>query len=59
MPRPKRPEDEHHQAISISFEPDQLKELISYCQRNDRSMSWVIRRALAEWLPKHKDDSLE
>lgn len=58
MPRPKTPEETHNQKISISFEPEQLKELLLYCQHNDRSMSWVIRRALAEWLPKHKDDTL-
>ena len=58
MPRPKRPEEEHNQKISISFTPEQLKDLIDYCQRNERSMSWVIRKALDEWLPKHKDDHL-
>lgn len=59
MPRPKRPEEEHHQKFSVSFSPDQLKELVEYCERNDRTVSWVVRRALAEWLPKHKDDRLE
>ena len=58
MPRAKRPESEHNQAVSISFEPEQLQALLSYCQRNERTMSWVIRKALAEWLEKHKDDSL-
>ena len=58
MPRAKRPESEHNQAVSISFEPEQLQALIGYCQRNERSMAWVIRKALAEWLEKHKDDSL-
>lgn len=58
MPRAKRPESEHNQAVSISFEPEQLQALLSYCQRNERTMAWVIRKALAEWLEKHKDDSL-
>ena len=58
MPRAKRPESEHNQAVSISFEPEQLKELIDYCQRNERSMSWVIRKALEKWLEEHKDDHL-
>ncbi len=58
MPRPKRPEELHNQKISISFEPDQLRELMRYCQHNERSMSWVVRKALAEWLPKHRDDSV-
>ena len=58
MPRPKRPEEEHCQNVTISFIPEQLKDLMEYCQRNDRTMSWVIRRALGEWLEKHKGDTL-
>lgn len=58
MPRPKRPEEEHCQRVGISFDPDQFKELTEYCERNERTYSWVIRKALAEWLEKHKDDSL-
>lgn len=56
MPRPKTPEETHCQKISISFTPEQLKEILDYCQRNERSIAWVIRKALAEWLPKHKED---
>lgn len=58
MPRPKRPEEEHCQKMSISFTPEQLQEVISYCQRNERSISWVIRKALEKWLEEHKNDSL-
>ena len=58
MPRAKRPEVEHCKNISVSFEPEQYKEVISYCERNERSLSWVIRKALAEWLEKHKNDSI-
>ena len=58
MPRPKRPEEEHCQKMSISFTPEQLQEVFSYCQRNERSISWVIRKALEKWLEEHKNDSL-
>ena len=58
MPRAKRPESEHNQSVSISFEPEQLQALISYCQRNERSMSWVIRKALEQWLKEHENDHL-
>lgn len=58
MARAKRPESEHHQAMSISFEPEQLKQLIDYCQRNERSISWVIRKALEQWLKEHENDHL-
>lgn len=58
MPRPKRPEEEHCQKMSISFTPEQMKELLDYCQRNERAISWVIRKALEDWLEKHKSDTL-
>lgn len=58
MARPKKPEDEHCQKMSISFTPEQMNELIDYCQRNERAISWVIRKALDDWLEKHKDDRL-
>ena len=58
MPRPKRPEEEHYQRVSISFEPTMLKELIHYCETHERTMSWVIRKALAQWLEEHKNDKI-
>ena len=58
MPRNPVPDEQKAQKISISFDPEQLKELLEYCQKNERSMAWVIRKALTEWLPKHKDDSI-
>ena len=38
---------------TISFEPEQYRQMISYCEREERSASWVIRKALAEWFEKH------
>ena len=58
MPRNPVPDEQKAQKVSISFDPEQLKEVLSYCQRNERSIAWVIRKALAEWLPKNKDDSI-
>lgn len=58
MPRSPIPEEQKAQKVSISFEPQQLKEVLEYCQRNERSIAWVIRKALSEWLPKHKDDAV-
>ena len=57
MPRSPIPDELKSQKVSVSFEPQQLKDLLAYCQKNERSISWVIRKALAEWLPKHQDDS--
>ena len=56
MPRGKLPEEEKCQKVSISFQPEQMEQLLRYCQKEERSMSWVIRKPLAEWLPKHMDD---
>lgn len=58
MPRSPILEELKAQKVSVSFEPQQLKEVLEYCQRNERSIAWVIRKALAEWLPKHKDDAV-
>ena len=58
MPRAKRPEEEHCQAMSISFTPEQLDAVVKYCQKNERSISWVVRKALEQWLEQHKDDHL-
>lgn len=58
MARSPIPDDQKAQKVSISFDPQQLKEVLEYCQKNERSIAWVIRKALAEWLPKHKDDAI-
>lgn len=58
MPRSPIPDEQKAQRVSISFDPDQLKEILEYCQKNERTIAWVIRKALADWLPKHKDDAI-
>lgn len=57
MPRGKIPDEEKCVKVSISFQPDQLEQLQKYCHQEERSMSWVIRKALADWLPKHMDEN--
>lgn len=58
MPRSPIPYEQKAQKVSISFDPEQLKEVLEYCQKNERSIAWVIRKALADWLPKHREDSI-
>ena len=58
MPRKPSPESEKHVPCTISFEPEQYKELIAYCERNDRTMAWVVRQSLKRWLEDHKDDHI-
>lgn len=35
---------------NISFEPKDLEQLIKFCQDEERTMSWVVRKALDQWL---------
>lgn len=38
---------------NISMEPEQMKQLVEYCQKEERSISWVIRQALTEYLVRN------
>lgn len=58
MPRPKRPEEEHSFKVSVSFFPDDYHAVIHYCETHERTLAWVVRRAVREWLEKHKDDPI-
>lgn len=53
MARPKKAIEDKYKKMTISFEPEQMEQLVSYCEREERTASWVIRKALAEWLAKH------
>ena len=53
MAHPKKEEADKYIKQSVSFEPNQLQELISYCQKEERSISWVIRKALADYFKSH------
>lgn len=53
MAHPKKAEKDKYKKMSISFEPEQLNKLISYCEKEERTASWVIRKALAEWFENH------
>ena len=35
---------------NISIEPEQLKRITALCQREERTISWVIRKALDKYL---------
>ena len=35
---------------NITMDPEQLESLVVYCQKEDRPMSWVIRKALEMYL---------
>lgn len=50
MARPKKPEGEKYIRQDISMEPEQFRRLLEVCQREERSISWVIRKALEQYL---------
>lgn len=50
MARPRKAEGEKYIRQDISMEPGQFRRLMAYCQREDRSISWVIRKALEMFL---------
>lgn len=50
MARPRKEEGKKCIRQNISMEPEQLEQVLNYCQKEDRSISWVIRKALEEYL---------
>ncbi len=50
MARPKKDPSDKAIKQSISVKPDLLPILIKHCQKEDRSMSWVIDKALRQYL---------
>lgn len=52
MPRPRKEKAEKCIRQNISVEPEQLQMMLEYCQKEDRSISWLIRKAVKEYLCK-------
>lgn len=50
MSRPKK-EGKKNIRKDISMDPEQYEKLVAYCHREDRPISWVIRKALDNYLP--------
>ena len=50
MARPKKDPSDKAIKQSISIKPDLLPILVRHCQKEDRSMSWVIDKALRKYL---------
>lgn len=48
MARPKKEADQKYIRQNISMDPEQLKRVIAFCQKED--ISWVIRQALDKYL---------
>lgn len=50
MARPRKDPAEKAIKQSISIKPDLLPILLEYCNKEDRTISWVIDKALRQYL---------
>ena len=50
MAYPRKTEEEKHVKQTLSFPPELMKRLIKFCQSEERTMSWVVQKALDKWL---------
>lgn len=38
---------------NIAIDPELLDRVITYCQKEERLISWVVSKAIASWLESH------
>ncbi len=50
MARPKKRIEDKAVRQSVSMDPAQLCQVVEYCQRNDRTIAWVVRKAIDAFL---------
>ncbi len=50
MSRPKKEDGTKYIRKDISMDPAQYEKLAEYCDREERSVSWVIRKAIDNYL---------
>ena len=50
MARPKKPDNQKAIKQSVSFDPEQMERIKKYCLREERSVSWCVRKAMDQWL---------
>lgn len=50
MARPKKRDEEKVIRQSVSMDPEQLRQVIAFCQANERTIAWVIKKAVAAFL---------
>ena len=55
MVRPKKRKEEKVIRQSVSMDPGQLRQVIEYCQANERTIAWVIKKAVAAFLEDQKN----
>lgn len=50
MTSPKKPDGQKAIKQSVSFDPEQMERIKKYCSREERSVSWCVRKAMDQWL---------
>lgn len=55
MARPKKAEQDKVIRQSVSMDPEQLRQVIAYCQANERTIAWVIKKAVAAFLDEQNE----
>lgn len=46
MARPKKDEKDKTVRQSVSMDPEQLRQVIAYCQLNERTIAWVVKKGI-------------
>lgn len=54
MARPKKPQSEKVIRQSVSMDPEQLRKMVAYCQTHDRTIAWVVKKAVAAFLAEQE-----
>lgn len=52
MARPKLSDENRRIKQDISIAPAVMEKVLTYCQQEERSISWVYEKAVIEWLAK-------
>lgn len=48
-----KPEEEGlYQRVNVSLPPSMLRQLDKFCKEEERPRSWVIQKAIEDWLKK-------
>lgn len=50
MARPKKKAEDKAVRQSVSMDPEQLRKVVAYCQKNERTIAWLIKKAVAAFL---------
>lgn len=50
MARPKKPPEQKSIRQNISIPPELLEQVVVLCQEQDRSISWIVRQALIQYM---------